>query len=479
MMWRLLVVAALAVGSWGCADEEAPAPAVSDEAKRARRVLDPPAGEVLAVPPHVIHALGVGPYRLGISLREVLRLSSRGPRVTLIQVDGVVDYSLVRPEGDGLIVGVDGLNEVVFVSVLDHEIARTESSLGVGSEVAALEAALGPVLSAPERAMDPRLLGFAALPNVRFLLDEERERVRAVVVRQVERRALAELTAAASGSAPAPAASPPTAAAEAESGAAERCPSAAQRDWAESMVRVLSAAGESVQLVRVACLLAPGRGAPTVSGTAGPGAGAAQALVTLADRVVVVAGTAERPRRVASYAAPGVVFAQPLDVGADGHDEIAIVRAEAGADWRALVVELVRLEGGRLVRLGGREAYRLSERSAAWIGAQLAQLSWWIELEADDHEVHVSGLFVRGGGAGPAIVAPLSPVQFDVQRRRSASAGGADAGPPADAADAGPGAGDDGGAGGEQSAPVRAPERAAPQSRPATAPADAAAPGSG
>ncbi|GAB4518322.1 MAG: hypothetical protein Tsb0020_36940 [Haliangiales bacterium] len=470
-----MVVAALAVGSWACADDEARAPAVGDEAKRARRVLDPPAGEVLAVPPHAIHALGVGPYRLGISLREVLRLSSRGPRVTLIQVDGVVDYSLVRPEGDGLIVGVDGLNEVVFVSVLDREIARTESSLGVGSEVAALEAALGPVLSAPERAMDPRLLGFAALPNVRFLLDDERERVRAVVVRQVERRALAELTAAASGSAPLPAA-PPPAAAEVEPDAAQRCPSAAQRAWAESMAHVLNAAGESVQLVRVACLLTPGRGAPTAAGTAGTGAGAAQALVTLADRVVVVAGTAERPRRVASYSAPGVIFAQPLDVGADGHDEVAIVRAESGADWRALVVELVRLEGSRLVRLGGREAYRLSERSAAWIGAQLAQLSWWIELEADDHEVHVSGLFVRGGGAGPAIVAPLSPVQFDVQRRRGSSASGADAGSPESAADAGAGAADGGGVEVERSAP----KRAAPRSRPATTPPDAAAaPGSG
>lgn len=396
--------------------ETADAP-VTYDASRVRRLFQPPSGEVRAVPPHAIHADGVGPYVLGTSLRDVLGMLSRGPRVTLVQIDDVVDYSLVRAESDGLIIGVEPLGGVAFVSVLDRETARTESGEGVGTGVEALAAALGARLAGGSVAMHPRILGFASLPNARFLLDEAGAEVAAVVVRRASAGARTRQVDAVVGTAPV---------AGHDAGAPDAGAPAPCADGDHL-------AGRARDIARVA-EMPPDQ----VERSLGHGcfsAGAPEALVHDGDRVVVAGGPPDQLRRLAAHTAPGIVFAAPLDVDGDGRSEIAVTYQREGMDERVIAVEILRLEGGRLVHLGDGEVYRLSERNAAWVGARLSEIELLVELRAGGDWVEVTGLYVHRNPTGPDTVAPLVPKAVEVRRRRPGGKGGAAQA----SADAGPG----------------------------------------
>ncbi len=144
---------------------------------RTRRVIMPPVGKVRAVAPHAIHSGGVGPYRLGISLRKILSLLPHRPRVELTKVGDLFDYDLVRTENNTLHIGVAPLG-VSFVGVLGKKAARTAMGIGVGSTVEELNnnysADAGKVIR------DPRIWRSKELPTISFVL--QKKTVEAVVI---------------------------------------------------------------------------------------------------------------------------------------------------------------------------------------------------------------------------------------------------------------------------------------------------------
>jgi hypothetical protein len=144
------------------------------ELERQRRVIEPPSGRVRPLPPHAIRADGVGPYRLGAALTELLDQLPSGPRIETIDIPGVVHHSVLRAEDGSIIVGGEPLGKATFVAVVGGEVARTDSGIHVGSTRGEIERALGAPLEDPERARDPRVFVPSGLRNARIVLNEDR-----------------------------------------------------------------------------------------------------------------------------------------------------------------------------------------------------------------------------------------------------------------------------------------------------------------
>ncbi|HET6613021.1 MAG TPA: hypothetical protein VFG83_13580 [Kofleriaceae bacterium] len=384
-MKRALWALAMAALVFAACDDP-PRRAVPDDAGARRpRVFAPPPGEVRPVPPHAIRARGVGPYVLGEPLKDVLSALRHGPRVELLKLRDVVDYSLVRAEDGGIIVGVVRPDGVAFVAVVDGEVARTESGVGVGSTTAELAAALGPEVNDPARARDPRMKVFAGLPNVTFVMSGDA--AAAVVVTASE----------ATGQAPSPSGAGPKGvspqrAAPATSGG---CP-------AKIEAAVRAAAGldsMSAAPVRVRC------------------AGAkVAAAVADGDQVIAVSGTASgKLRRVAAITLPGLVSASLLEAGAGFPPEIAAVTRARKGDSRETSLTLLRPAGGALAVIEQRVLYKLSE--TAWMAAKLEDTDLMIELSAHGDEIDAGGLYVHWQGGRAKTVAPLLPDHFTLRAR--------------------------------------------------------------
>ncbi|MBA3462212.1 MAG: hypothetical protein H0T46_19785 [Deltaproteobacteria bacterium] len=151
-----------------CSDGDRSAKAqATAEQPRQRRVIEPPVGVVRALPPHAIRATGVGPYKLGEKLSDLLDQLPSGPRVALFEVPGLLHRSLVRAEDDAVLIGGEPQSTATFVAVVSGEVARTETGIHVGSK----REQLGPVFTALDRAHDPRLVIPAALKNARIVVD--------------------------------------------------------------------------------------------------------------------------------------------------------------------------------------------------------------------------------------------------------------------------------------------------------------------
>jgi hypothetical protein len=150
------------------------------EPERPHRVIEPPSGRVRPLPPHAIRADGVGPYRLGAALADLVYQLASGPRIETIDIPNVVHLSVLRAEDNAILIGGPPLGKASFVAVVGSEIARTESGVHVGSTREEVEKALGATVVDPERARDPRLLVPSGLRNARVVLDGDR--VAALVV---------------------------------------------------------------------------------------------------------------------------------------------------------------------------------------------------------------------------------------------------------------------------------------------------------
>jgi hypothetical protein len=395
-------VLAAATALAACRDREPPPPTtLARDAAPARRVIVPAVGDVRPLPPHAIRADGVGPYRLGAPLDGILAQLPSGPRVALLDLQGVVDVSVVRAEDDGVLVGGESVGgSALYIAVVRPDVARTEAGIGVGSTRRDLEAAMGPRLVDPRVARDPDLAAFASLPGARFVLDGDR--VSAVLLR---RRDPVDPAPAAHGNDPAP-----------ECGAGPR---------SEAALAAAGVRGGAPRLV------------PTCLGAGGEVAVVGDGAVT------VVAGDAERTRRIGSLDVRGVQFAAPVRV--DGRDELVVVAERTTETERVIALGLYRLEGGKLVRSAEQDVYRIAATSAGWIGARLGNLDALLEVEGRSDALYVTGALVHRQEAGGAVrdVAPLEVVRIPRRRKPWPAeaapnpAPGHDAGPP-DAADTPP-----------------------------------------
>lgn len=469
----LLTAGCVGLGDCGGSDSLSEPPY---DASRKRRVIEPPRGEVRALPPHAIHGEGIGPYVIGASLKNILDLLPFGPRVVLVEIDGVVDYSLVRAERGSILIGVEVPLGVSFLTVLDDEIAKTETQVGVGSGESQLREALGPELSQPSRVTDPRLLGFRHLPGVRFLLDDaprsgggargERQVTAVVVFRgsgdpgsrmmdaSPSREAESETGDAVSppsatpppnetpaGTAPAQPAPPRCAdpaplapyhgvirdAARLEPGKGHRSSagSAARLEFgcfsigqSEATLGAIVAQGDRLAVVAVE--RSPGRADPDK-----PDDTAADARPPSRPEVEPVAEPRPRVKRVASYTAAGpIVYAAAMDLHGDGRHQVVTVTEQRSPVDRVVGIELARFESGRLIRAGASELYRVSKTRAAWVGAQLDDIELVIELDGRGDRVRATGLYIQRDRDGRlATVAALLPRTVMFRRKRPLSPG--------------------------------------------------------
>lgn len=165
-------LAVAAVAGAACSRRDTSASTRFDAGPPPRRVIGAPPRQVRALPPYAISVDGVGPYRLGVPLTQVLSALPSGPRMTLLQIPGMLDYSVVRDEG--LLVGGERQGAASFIAVVAPEIARTEAGLGVGASQDAVVRDLGPALAAPAVAADPALWRGARLPGATFLVEAGR-----------------------------------------------------------------------------------------------------------------------------------------------------------------------------------------------------------------------------------------------------------------------------------------------------------------
>jgi hypothetical protein len=145
------------------------------EPERQRRVIpEPPTPGVRALPPHAIRADGVGPYKLGATVTQLLDQLPSGPRITQFTLPNVIQRDILRAEGDAILIGTEPQGTAKFVSVVEPDIARTEAGVHVGSSRAELERGLGAPLVELDRAHDPRIVIPSNLKNARVLLAGDR-----------------------------------------------------------------------------------------------------------------------------------------------------------------------------------------------------------------------------------------------------------------------------------------------------------------
>ncbi len=361
------------------------------DAGRVRRVFQKPATSVRAVPPHAIRSEGVGPYLLGASLKDVLALSDRGPRVMLLELDGVLEYSEVEAEGGRIEVGVERGIGVSYVSVLDAEIARTEKGAGVGTPVGEMTEALGSELTPPNRLRDPGLHVYSALPNARFV---------------VEGGEVIEVTVGLEGRPPPPRTAPaprPIEPVVAEPPARARCGADLLREHQDEVLSTARLGDDAI--AAFGCLDDD------------------EPLVAVQDgkHLVVVTGSPGKLRRLRVEPAPQdrIVFAGSLDTSGDGKDELIAVTQSRSQDELVYNVEVYRGEGGRYARSSSHDVYRISGTSARWIGAKLSQIDLLLDIEAGDETLVVGGLYVKRLRGSVVSAAPLSRSKLVVRSSRS------------------------------------------------------------
>ena len=368
-----------------------------------RRVIDPPARGMVAAPPHEIHTSGMGPYHLGTPLNAILGMLAQEPRVVLLQLEGVVDYSLVR--ADSVILGAQRPMGVSFVAVADGKTAHTESGVGVGSTVDALSKALGKPEHRAGRVRDPRLMSFGKLPNVDFILDQERMRVTAVMV-----------TAGAVSRSGRTTRAYERAQAKAQVKAAENKAKAKAKQLSKRARRCRSLTPHRDALWRASKLETP---LPRVAFGCFTGSSPEAIVYDEQRRVVLVTGAPGKFRRAAVRRVRGLVFAGAIDIDEDSRDELLVVSQDVTSQFVQVRVELFRIEGTRFVSAASAQVYRVSATKAAWIGAQLANMEFLLSVKAVDARLEVGGVFLESSDTAAMVIAPLAPIGVSIARRRT------------------------------------------------------------
>ncbi|HEY4177073.1 MAG TPA: hypothetical protein VGM90_09590 [Kofleriaceae bacterium] len=318
------------------------------EPPRPRRVIEPPVGNVRPLPPHLISTSGVGPYHLGDRMSDLMQQLPSGPRMAVFEIKDLLHRSLLRAEeGDSVLIGGEPGSVASFVSVLDEQVARTESGLHVGSTRADV-AKLGPTVTDLDHARDRRLVQQRGL---RFLFDSERDdaHVVAIVV------------------------ATDTAAKDKPVHDASECQRPAPSDVAFGAC--LSSAGELVTV------------------TAG------EVSVRAPDSDKILAHT---------LLLSNVQFVVPLRT--EGRDELVVVRRTDDGQTRTWSAYALKLDGTKLVvSIEPQTLYSVSAANARWIGAELKDVDLVLELTSTRDAIEVGGLLTTRADP-PAPQTPLRDV---------------------------------------------------------------------
>ena len=422
---RPLAVSAILVGvallTTGCPEKDRGGEAgkLLEDASFGRRVFRPPPPDpVRAVPPHNIHRNGVGPYELAASLQTTLALLPNGPRVELFEADGLFDYRLMRSEGDALLLGVGRRGGVAFIAVLNPDIARTESGIGVGAGVQELIGALG-ALKAPEnQGRDSRIITFTALPDTRFIVEKGKV-VAAVVMPSTSPEA-------ALGAALPEVPEPPVV-------NASTCKASILEERRAELTELTKssrfAEDESGPVsVHLACLNGERGGALVRRGEA-------------IGWVVEDEKTGEL-RVQASAVVPGLSFATTLDTGG-AWPEIYSLSESRSPVLREVVLTRYALTGNKLVANLSRVAFSLEATTASWIGARLQTADFLLELTGRKGAVAVGGIYMERSKGLLRHVVPINLIELPMAvvrdvRKSATDAGTLDTGSRNTPADAGP-----------------------------------------
>jgi hypothetical protein len=330
---------------------------------RARRVITPSTDRVGPLPPYAIRADGVGPYKIGDKLSDLLERLPSGPRIALFEIPGVVHRNVIRAEDDTILIGGEQASTASFVAVVDAEVARTESGIHVGSTRDETIAALGAPVEDPERARDPRLLVPGSMATMRAVV--EGDRVAAIVV----------------------AANPTTVQ------RASDCQRPAPRGRA--IGACLTAAGELIEVG--------------------------------SDDVVVRSADGERtlapPLRLSGlvFAAPLHSAAELRD------ELAVITRTEEAASrtWWLAAYRLEGSRLVRSVE--ATPLYQLSSTNARWIGAELRDIELYLELVARPEAIEVGGLLTTRATTKIRDVVVIAPASVVRKRTRAAQSEPGDA----------------------------------------------------
>ena len=368
---RARVAVAAVVGLWGClagCSDRRPEKKEPHDSQRVRRVIEPSTERVGPLPPYAIRADGVGPYKLGEKLSDLLERLASGPRIALFEIPGVVHRNVIRAEDDSILIGGEQASTASFVAVVGGEVARTESGVHVGSTRDELIAALGAPAEDPERARDPRLIVPSSVPSLHAILDAGR--VAALVVQSAV-----------------PAARRPT-----------DCARPAATDTA--IGACLTAAGELVEVRgdEIAVRSAEGERAlaPVLRLTGVVFVAALRSAADARDELVVITRSDEAATRtwwLATYRLEGARLARMLDASA---------------------------------------LYQLSTTSARWIGADLRDVELYLELTSRPDAIEVGGLLTTlSATRAPAKirdVVVIAPASVPRRRARPAAFDASDAG---------------------------------------------------
>lgn len=336
---------------------------------RARRVIEPSTDRVGPLPPYAIRGDGVGPYKLGEKLSDLLEQLPSGPQIALFEIPGVVHRNVIRAEDDTILIGGEQASTASFVAVVGSEVARTESGIHVGSTRDELIAALGPPVEDPERARDPRLIAPSALPNLRAVLDGGRVAAIVVTAMAAPSRSIVE------------------------------CPRPAATERA--IGACLTGAGELIEASGEEVVIRTADGERTIA--------AAPRLPGL-----VFAA----PLRSAAEARDELVVITRSDEAATRSWWIAAYRLEGGRLQRTV---------------DATQIYQLSSANARWIGADLHDVELYLELASRPDGIDVGGLLTAHSssrGKTIANVVVISPAQVARRRGKSATAEAPDAGVP-------------------------------------------------
>src|SRR5215813_1239975 len=115
---RVLIAGLTALAIAGCGNRRRENREPPRDAKRAPRVIEPSTDRVGPLPPYSIKAEGVGPYKLGERLSDLLEKLPSGPQIVLFEIPGVVHRNVIRAEDDAVLVGGEQASTASFVAVV-------------------------------------------------------------------------------------------------------------------------------------------------------------------------------------------------------------------------------------------------------------------------------------------------------------------------------------------------------------------------